>query len=63
MVEILDADPANADPSNPSNKLPLYSEAYLFIGNYYEQIGDKENQNANYAKSDYYTKLLKGEAE
>lgn len=63
VVEILDADPANADPSNPSNKLPLYSEAYLFIGNYYEQIGDKENQNANYAKSDYYTKLLKGEAE
>lgn len=63
VVELLDADPANADPANPSNKLSLYSEAYLFIGNYYEQIGDKENQNANYAKSDYYTKLLKGEAE
>lgn len=63
VVELLDADPANADPANAANKLGLYKEAYLFIGSYYQEQGDTENQNASYAKSDYYDKLMKGKAE
>lgn len=62
LIQLLDTDPANADPSNPSNKLGLYSEAYLFIGNYYQEQGDKDKQNENYSKSDYYKKLAAGEA-
>ncbi len=58
VVEILDADPANADPANAKNKLALYSEAYLFMGNYYQAQGDKDSQNEMYQKSDYYKQLL-----
>lgn len=60
-VEILDADPAYADPNNPANKLNLYSIAYLYLGSYYQEIGDVENQNAMYKKSDNYKKILRGE--
>lgn len=63
VIELLDTDPANADPANASNKLSLYSEAYLFIGSYYQEQGDTEQQNANYAKSDYYKQLLKGDTQ
>lgn len=58
VIEILDADPANADPSNPKNKLQLYSESCLFLGNYYQEQGDKENQDAMYKKSDEYKQML-----
>ncbi len=57
-VEILDANPANADPSNANNQLGLYSECYLFLGNFYQEQGDKENRDAMYEKSDYYKELL-----
>lgn len=60
-IELLDADAANADPSNPKNKLNLYTECYLFVGNYYQEEGDKDNRDAMYQKSDYYKKLANGE--
>ncbi len=58
VIEILDSNPANADPTNPQNKLQLYSESYLFLGNYYQEQGDKENQDAMYHKSDEYKQML-----
>lgn len=61
VVEVLDADPANADPNNSANKLNLYSIAYLYLGSYYQELGDTENQNAMYKKSDNYKKILNGE--
>lgn len=61
VIEILDADPANADPNNKANKLNLYSIAYLYLGSYYQEQGDVENQNAMYKKSDNYKKILRGE--
>lgn len=56
VVEILDADPANADAANPNNQRALYNEAYLFIGNYYQEIGDKAKQEEMYKLSDSYKK-------
>lgn len=38
MVNMLDADPANADATNPDNKLNLYKEAYLFTVQYYTNV-------------------------
>lgn len=61
VIELLEADPANADPANPNNKLNLYKEAYLFMGNYYQELGDTDNQNAMYHLSDRYDKIAKGE--
>lgn len=58
VVELLDADPANADPANPKNSLNLYKEAYLFMGNYYQEIGDSDNQNLMYQKSDEYAQKI-----
>ncbi len=65
VIAILDADPAYADPSNPKNKIKLYQEAYLYIGNFYQNTEDPkyadtadELQKAAYEKSDYYKSLL-----
>lgn len=58
VLELLDADPANADPANPKNQIGLYSEAYLFLGNYYQENEDKEKRDEMYQKSDEYKKLL-----
>ncbi|MCM1452539.1 MAG: tetratricopeptide repeat protein [Clostridium sp.] len=65
VIEILDADPANADPANAKNKIKLYQEAYLYIGNFYQNTEDpqyadtKEDlQREAYEKSDYYKSLL-----
>lgn len=43
MVELLDADPANADPANPQNDLNMYKEAYMFSVKHYQDNGDKDN--------------------
>ncbi len=58
VIELLDENPENADPANPANKLNLYSEANLFIGNYYQEQGDKDKQNEYYQKSDQYKQML-----
>lgn len=57
IIKLLDADPANADPNNAKNKLKLYQEAYLYIGNYYQNTKDPAKQKAAYDKSDYYKSL------
>lgn len=41
VVALLDADPENANPANPKNKLGLYQESYLFMGNYYQEQEDQ----------------------
>lgn len=43
MVELLNADPANADPANPQNDLNMYKEAYMFAVKFYQDNDDKEN--------------------
>ena len=43
MLVSLDSDPANKDPKNPNNTLPLYSEAYAFQQAYASITNDKEN--------------------
>ncbi|MDE6206971.1 MAG: tetratricopeptide repeat protein [Muribaculaceae bacterium] len=43
MVELLDQDPANKDPKNPSNQLNLYKNAYAFMQQYYKGIKDNDN--------------------
>ncbi len=53
MVELLNADPANADPSNPHNELNMYKEAYMFTVKYYQDNGDND-------KAAEYSTLLKG---
>lgn len=42
MLELLDANPANMDPANPSNALELYKQAYAFKQHYAGSINDKE---------------------
>lgn len=43
MIELLDQDPANMDPTNAENKLTLYKEAYMFTYVYFGNIlKDKE---------------------
>ncbi len=61
VIEILDADPENANPGSPSNKLRLYKDAYTLVGMYYQEIGDKDNQTEYFRKADRCDKLLKGE--
>lgn len=65
VIAILDADPANADPTNAKNKIKLYQEAYLYIGNFYQNTEDPQYadtkdqlQKESYEKSDYYKSLL-----
>lgn len=65
VISILDADPANADPANAKNKIKLYQEAYLYIGNFYQNTEDPQYadtkdqlQKEAYEKSDYYKSLL-----
>ncbi len=64
IITLLDADPANADPANAKNKLKLYQEAYLYIGNFYQTTKDPQYadsasdlQKAAYEKVDYYKSL------
>lgn len=42
MLQELDKDPSNLDPTNPDNALSLYSEAYAFKQAYASITGDKE---------------------
>lgn len=41
MVAMLDADPANADATNPNNGLQLYKEAYMFSVAYYNTLSQE----------------------
>lgn len=43
MIELLDANPVNKDPQNPSNQLNLYKNAYAFEQAYYKSVKDEEN--------------------
>lgn len=43
MIELLDANPENKDPQNPSNQLNLYKNAYAFEQAYYKSVKDEEN--------------------
>jgi hypothetical protein len=47
MIEILDQDPANANPSNENNQLALYKEGYTFSYLYYGNIA-KDKDKASY---------------
>lgn len=58
VVELLDADPANADPTNPNNKLKQYSQAWLFIGLVYQGMGNDDEKRDAFEKSDAYKALL-----
>lgn len=42
MIELLDQDPANKDPKNPSNQLALYKNAYAFKQAYYSIVKDAD---------------------
>ncbi|MDE6120804.1 MAG: hypothetical protein K2F63_03345, partial [Muribaculaceae bacterium] len=54
MVALLDEDPANKDPKNSANQLPLYKNAYAFMLQYYRVVNpDKEK--AEKALEDYKT--------
>ena len=54
VIELLDANPANADATNPENRRNLYNEAYLFMGNYYQELDDKDNRDKYYQLADSY---------
>ena len=58
VLAMLDSDPANADVANPKNKLNLYKETYLILGNYYKAQGDTEKTNEMYAGFDRVNSLL-----
>lgn len=58
VVELLDATPEAKDPTNPANKLQLYSQAYLFLGGYYGDKGEKEKRQEMYDKQDEVKALL-----
>lgn len=58
VLELLDANPANKDPQNPQNKLPLYSKAYLFLGSYYGDKGMDDERAEMYAKQDEVKALM-----
>lgn len=45
-VELLNANPANADPTNPKNTIAEYREAYSVIYSYYNKLGDTAKADA-----------------
>ena len=50
LKEALDADPANADASNPNNRLSWYKQIYQILFKYYDDKGDKETADEMYQK-------------
>jgi tetratricopeptide (TPR) repeat protein len=59
MFELLDQDPANANPSNPNNQLSLYKEGYTFAYLYYGNIAkDKDKASYYNEKMAHVTSLL-----
>lgn len=51
MIAMLDQDPANADPANPSNNLQLYKEAYLFSVKYFTDIAPDKDKAAEVSEA------------
>jgi tetratricopeptide (TPR) repeat protein len=61
MFELLDKDPANANPSNSDNQLSLYKEGYTFAYLYYGNIAKDKDKAAYYnEKMANVTSLIEG---
>lgn len=58
VVELLDADPANADPSNAANQIKRYNQVWSYIASVYNAMGNDDEKNAALDKVDYYKGLL-----
>ncbi|MDE7375284.1 MAG: tetratricopeptide repeat protein, partial [Muribaculaceae bacterium] len=59
VVELLDANPANADPTNASNQINRYSQVWSYIASIYKTMGkDNDVRTAN-DKAAAYKALLK----
>lgn len=61
VIELLDADPANMDATNPNNQLGLYKEAYMLLYVYYGNVVKDADKAAEYAEKMNVVKALLGE--
>jgi hypothetical protein len=61
MFELLDQDPANANPSNADNQLSLYKEGYTFAYLYYGNIAKNSDKASYYNDKLANVKALLGE--
>jgi len=43
LIELLDMDPEQKNPSNPNNSISYYTNAYLMLGLYYDSLKDYDN--------------------
>jgi hypothetical protein len=59
VITKLDTDSENANPANPKNNLQYYTEAYLYISQYYANQQDAEKNAAAKEKYNYYQALYK----
>jgi tetratricopeptide (TPR) repeat protein len=58
ILNMLDKDPANINPSNPNNYLSYYVEAYKYKAQYYSEIQDKTKYDDAKANEAKYQALL-----
>lgn len=61
MIALLDKDAENKNPANSDNYLDAYSEAYQFIGYFYQLNGDKDNMGIIAEKYNEIKALIGGE--
>ncbi|MCH5219496.1 MAG: tetratricopeptide repeat protein [Muribaculaceae bacterium] len=58
LMEVLDANPENANPQNPSNSLNVYRILYNQLVSYYDRTGNEEAGAAAKAKLQEYNDLM-----
>lgn len=58
LINVMDAEPENANPANPQNSLNIYRILYNQLLSYYDKTGDKESADNARAKLQTYSDLL-----
>lgn len=58
VVELLDANPANADPTNASNQISRYNQVWSYIASIYKTMGNDDKMRAANDKAAAYKAML-----